>query len=72
LHKAYKIMVEFDNHYYYFLEEELPLNEMQVINETWEKYYHLSKSFDFGASPDEDYAKELMAVYYETFPMCNK
>lgn len=51
-----------------FLEEESDVDELNFIKDAQEKYQILSKDFDFGETPDEDYAKELMAVYNETFP----
>jgi len=51
-----------------FLEEEFHSDEMQLVRDTQEKYFHLSKTFDFGESPDEEYAKELMSAYHETIP----
>lgn len=51
-----------------FLEEDSLKNELNLVKETREKYYQLSKSFNFGESPDEDYADELMSIYNETFP----
>jgi hypothetical protein len=51
-----------------FLEEDLPIDEINLIKDVEEKYQALSKSFDFGATPDDDYVQELMAIYHETFP----
>ena len=51
-----------------FLEEESNVDELNLIKDAQEKYRILSKEFDFGETPDEEYAKELMAVYNETFP----
>ena len=51
-----------------FLEEDLPIDEINLIKDVEEKYQTLSKSYNFGATPDDDYAKELMAIYHETFP----
>jgi len=51
-----------------FLEEDLPTDEINLIKDVEEKYQTLSKSYNFGATPDDDYARELMAIYQETFP----
>jgi hypothetical protein len=51
-----------------FFEEDLPTDESNVIKDVEEKYQTLSKSYNFGATPDDDYARELMEVYQETFP----
>jgi len=51
-----------------FLEEELPKDELHLIKDIRAKYHWLSKSFDLGESPDEEYSKELMSTYRETFP----
>jgi hypothetical protein len=32
------------------------------------KYRDLAKHFDFGETPDEDYAKEMMAEYFSSLP----
>ena len=44
-------------------------NELDLIKDAREKFCQLSKSFNFGDSPDEEYADELMSTYYETLPM---
>ena len=51
-----------------FLEEESIPDEIDMIKDVREKYYRLSETFDFGETPDDEYAKELMSVYNETFP----
>jgi len=51
-----------------FLEEESLINDLNLVKETKEKYSQLSKSFNFGDSPDEEYADEIMSIYNETFP----
>lgn len=51
-----------------FLEEDLPTDEINLIKDIEEKYQMLAKSYHFGATPDADYAQELMDIYNETFP----
>jgi len=51
-----------------FLEEESIPSEIDMIKDVREKYHRLSETFDFGETPDDEYAKELMSVYNETFP----
>ncbi len=46
-----------------FLEEDLPTDEINLIKDMAEKYQMLAKSYHFGAKPDADYAKELMAYW---------
>ena len=51
-----------------FLEDDSHKNELDLIKDAREKFYQLSKSFNFGDSPDEEYADELMSTYNETLP----
>ena len=50
------------------IRKELDIRIKSAEKDVEEKYQTLSKSYDFGATPDDDYAKELMATYHETFP----
>lgn len=54
--------------------ETTPVEEMQTNAENIveEKHQMLSQSYDFGATLDRDYARELMAVYHKTFPKKQK